>query len=73
MKGGDYIMIRYDVDIHFSHGWDTYSVNANGYDNARAKALIRVLNECGEEMARQIDDIRVYAYGTDKLIAEYSI
>lgn len=70
-------MLEYDVDIHFkcvSEGktkqfWDTYTVAANGYDNARAKALIRVINECGEEMASRIDDIRVYAYDTDKLLA----
>ncbi len=63
----------YDVDLHFPNGWDTYSVIANGYDNARAKAITRVITEIGRETAEQIDCIRVYAYGTDKLIVEYDI
>ena len=66
-------MFRYDVDLHFGWGWDTYEVNAECVDKARYTAIIRVINETSRKYAEQIDCIRVYKHGTDKLIKEYSI
>ena len=66
-------MFRYDVDLHFSWGWDTYEVNAECVDKARYTAIMRVINEISREYAEQIDCIRVYKHGTDKLFKEYSI
>lgn len=66
-------IFRYDVDIHFSWGWDTYEVNAISVDNARFTAVMRVINEISREYAEQIDCIRIYQHGTDRLFKEYNI
>lgn len=66
-------MFRYDVDLRFPWGWDTYEVNADCVDKARYTAVMRVINEIGREYAEQIDCIRVYKYYTDTLYKEYLI
>ena len=48
-------------------------VNATGVDNARFTAITRVINEISREYAEQIDCIRVYQHGTDRLYKEYNI
>lgn len=60
----------YDVDIHTATGWDTYTVSADGLQNARYKAVKRVELETGVENCQSIDVIRVYKGGTDKLLKE---
>lgn len=66
-------MYRYDVDLHFPWGYDTYEVNADSIDNAKYTAIMRVINEISREYAEQIDCIRVYKHNTDKLYKEYKI
>lgn len=64
----------YDVDVHFNgKGWDTYEVKADCVENARFAAVMRVINETGRENAEQIDSVRVYNHGTEKLLKEYAI
>lgn len=64
-------MFRYDVDLHFPDGWDTYEVTADCVDNARFTAIVRVVKEISRKYAELIDYIRVYKHGTDKLLKEY--
>ena len=67
-------MIKYDVDMHFKNaGWDTYEVNAKCIDNARYTAVKRVLNELNNDIANDIDCVRVYKHNTDILLKEYEI
>lgn len=67
-------MYNYDVDIHFKGwGWDTYIVKAECIDNARYIAVKRVIDETGIKNAENIDCVRVYKCGTDKMLKEYDI
>lgn len=68
-------MFNYDVDIHFKGiGWDTYTVQSDCIENARYKAIGRVIEEAYELCKNNaIDEMRIYREGTDKLLKEYSI
>lgn len=67
-------LFKYDVDLHFEDtGWDTYEVNASCVGIASCMAEKRVIDELGRERAEQIDCVRVYKHGTDKLFKEYLV
>lgn len=63
-------MFTYDVDIHNANGWDTYTVTADGLENARYNAVTRLELETSEENCYSIDVIRIYKHGTDELLKE---
>lgn len=58
----------YNVDVHFTTGWDTYTVAASCISDARYKAIRRVIEEANKT---DIDCIKVYSHTTGKLLKEY--
>ena len=60
----------YDVDIHHFYGWDTFTVRADGWENAKDKALKIMKNESLDEDFRSIDSIRIYEEDSDELLKE---
>lgn len=66
MKTKDFI---YNVHVHFTTGWDTYTVIANCVLEARYKAVKRVAEEANKT---DIDCIKVYSYTTGKLLKKYT-
>ena len=60
----------YDVDIHHFYGWDTYTVRADCWENAKDKALNIMKNESLDEDFRSIDSIRIYEEDSDELLKE---
>lgn len=64
-------LFTYEVSLHFKNiGWDIYIVNADCLENARLKAVKRVINEISYEYAEQIDLMKIY--NGNKLLKEYS-
>ena len=60
----------YDVDIHHFYGWDTYTVRADCWENAKDKALKIMKNESLDEDFHSIDLIRIYEEDSDELLKE---
>ena len=57
----------YNVDVHFTTGWDTYTAAASCISDARYKAGKRITEETNQT---HIDCVKVYSHTTEKLLKE---